>query len=121
MKLIPILPPIVPHISVAHKVSELDKQKEEEAKILHSIKEASALMSVAEIAKGVIYTEPLVTGLVQLIDVRTQLCVYKYHHQISAHVQVTCSLYCNVGGVLQDIFVKPQRVKITELERSGIF
>jgi ATP-dependent RNA helicase DDX41 len=46
----------------AHKVSELDKQKEEEAKILHSIKEASALMSVSELAKGVVYTEPLVTG-----------------------------------------------------------
>jgi ATP-dependent RNA helicase DDX41 len=46
----------------AHKVSELDKQKEEEAKILHDIKEASALMSVAELAKGVVYTEPLVTG-----------------------------------------------------------
>ena len=46
----------------AHKVSELDKQKEEEAKILHNIKETSALMSVAELAKGVVYTEPLVTG-----------------------------------------------------------
>ena len=52
------------HIAAAHKVSELDKQKEEEAKILHDIKEASALMSVAELAKGVVYTEPLVTGLV---------------------------------------------------------
>ena len=50
----------------AHKVSELDKQKEEEAKILHSIKEASALMSVSELAKGVVYTEPLVTGSVHL-------------------------------------------------------
>lgn len=47
---------------VAHKVSELDKQMEEEAKILHNIKEASALMSVSELAKGVIYTEPLTTG-----------------------------------------------------------
>ena len=49
-------------VCAAHKVSELDKQKEEEAKILHSIKEASALMSVSELAKGVVYTEPLVTG-----------------------------------------------------------
>ena len=56
----------LPHIFIctAHKVSELDKQKEEEAKILHSIKEASALMSVSELAKGVVYTEPLVTGSV---------------------------------------------------------
>ena len=46
----------------AHKVSELDKQKEEEEKILHNIKEASALMSVSELAKGVVYTEPLTTG-----------------------------------------------------------
>ena len=52
----------------AHKVSELDKQKEEEAKILHSIKEASALMSVSELAKGVVYTEPLVTGSVHLCN-----------------------------------------------------
>ena len=49
-------------LCAAHKVSELDKQKEEEEKILHSIKEASALMSVSELAKGVVYTEPLTTG-----------------------------------------------------------
>lgn len=49
-------------VFTAHKVSELDKQKEEEAKILHNIKEASALMSVSELAKGVVYKEPLVTG-----------------------------------------------------------
>jgi len=46
----------------AHKVSELDKQREEEEKILHSIQETRALMSVGELAKGVIYTEPLKTG-----------------------------------------------------------
>ena len=37
---------------------------EEEAKILHNIKESSALMSVTELAKGVLYTEPLTTGWV---------------------------------------------------------
>lgn len=47
---------------VVHKVSEMDKQMEEEAKILHNIKESSALMSVSELAKGVMYTEPLTTG-----------------------------------------------------------
>lgn len=46
----------------AHKVSEMDKQREEEAKILHSIQETRALMSVGELAKGVIYTESLKTG-----------------------------------------------------------
>ena len=49
-------------ISPAHKVSELDKQRQEEEKILHSIQETRALMSVGELAKGVVYTEPLKTG-----------------------------------------------------------
>ena len=43
-------------------MSELDKQRAEETKILHSIQETRALMSVGELAKGVVYTEPLQTG-----------------------------------------------------------
>lgn len=46
----------------AHKVSELEKQKREEESILHNIQETRALMSVGELAKGVIYTESLTTG-----------------------------------------------------------
>ena len=53
-------PPAPPPI--AHKVSEMDKQREEEAKILHSIQETRALMSVGELAKGVVYSESLRTG-----------------------------------------------------------
>lgn len=49
-------------LSLAHKVSELDKQRVEEEKILHSIQETRALMSVGELAKGVIYKDPLHTG-----------------------------------------------------------
>ncbi len=48
--------------TLAHKVSELDKQRQEEAKILHSIQETRALMSVGELAKGVVYSKPLQTG-----------------------------------------------------------
>ncbi len=40
----------------------MDKQRQEEEKILHSIQETRALMSVGELAKGVVYTEPLKTG-----------------------------------------------------------
>lgn len=40
----------------------MDKQREEEAKILHSIQETRALMSVGELAKGVVYSESLKTG-----------------------------------------------------------
>ncbi len=47
---------------LAHKVSKLDKQREEEEKILHSIQETRALMSVGELAKGVTYTQSLKTG-----------------------------------------------------------
>ena len=75
-------------VCTAHKVSELDKQKEEEDKILHSIKEASALMSVSELAKGVVYTEPLVTGSVHLhscviceqwrLSMTRIACIYMY-------------------------------------------
>ena len=46
----------------AHRVSELDRQKEEEQKILSSIKETRALMGVAELAKGVVYSEPVKSG-----------------------------------------------------------
>lgn len=48
--------------SIAHKVSELDKQRQEEEKILHNIQETRALMSVGELAKGVTYENPLHTG-----------------------------------------------------------
>lgn len=101
------------HIAAAHKVSELDKQKEEEAKILHDIKEASALMSVAELAKGVVYTEPLVTGLVW------RLC-----ESNAGSLSVIVSLYISMyhpGGLHQSIFSRPLRVKIIESERSGTF
>ena len=63
---------------LAHKVSELDKQKQEEQKILHNIQETrgssfyllliyslfiyQALMSVGELAKGVVYKNSIVTG-----------------------------------------------------------
>ena len=40
----------------------MDKQRQEEAKILHTIQEARALMSVGELAKGVVYSESLKTG-----------------------------------------------------------
>lgn len=63
-------------LPIAHKVSELDKQMEEEAKILHNIKESSALMSVTELAKGVLYTEPLTTGWV--VEVIQSAVVFFY-------------------------------------------
>lgn len=47
---------------LAYKVSELEKQKQEEESILHNIQETRALMSVGELAKGVVYTESLKTG-----------------------------------------------------------
>ena len=43
-------------------MSELDKQRVEEEKILHNIQETRALMSVGELARGVTYTESLRTG-----------------------------------------------------------
>lgn len=49
-------------LPTAHKVSKLDQQRQEEEKILLSIQESRALMSVGELAKGVKYTEPLKTG-----------------------------------------------------------
>lgn len=49
-------------VFIAYKVSELEKQKQEEESILHNIQETRALMSVGELAKGVIYTESLKTG-----------------------------------------------------------
>lgn len=49
-------------VDTAHKVSELEKQKREEESILHNIQETRALMSVGELAKGVVYTESLTTG-----------------------------------------------------------
>ncbi|XP_053208812.1 ATP-dependent RNA helicase abstrakt-like [Panonychus citri] len=44
------------------KETALEKQLEEEKKILESIAEKKALMGVAELAKGIQYTEPIKTG-----------------------------------------------------------
>ena len=44
------------------KSTALDKQLEEEQKILNSIQEQKALMTVKELAEGITYTESLVTG-----------------------------------------------------------
>ena len=44
------------------KMNQLDKQMEEELKILQSIQEQRALMTVKELAKGITYTEALRTG-----------------------------------------------------------
>ena len=43
-------------------MNKLDKQLEEEEKILQSIQEQKALMTVKELAKGITYTEALTTG-----------------------------------------------------------
>lgn len=40
----------------------MEKQKREEESILHNIQETRALMSVGELAKGVVYNESLRTG-----------------------------------------------------------
>ncbi|CAB4039999.1 probable ATP-dependent RNA helicase DDX41, partial [Paramuricea clavata] len=44
------------------KETEIEKQLKEEQKILESIAEKKALMAVSEIAKGVVYTDPIKTG-----------------------------------------------------------
>ncbi|XP_072177403.1 probable ATP-dependent RNA helicase DDX41 [Diadema setosum] len=44
------------------KSTALDKQLEEEQKILNSIQEQKALMNVKELAEGITYTEALITG-----------------------------------------------------------
>lgn len=44
------------------KVTAKDKQKEEESRILQSIQEDKALLTVKELAKGITYTEAITTG-----------------------------------------------------------
>lgn len=44
------------------KESKLDLQRKEEARILASVQETTGLMSVEELAKGVVYTEPIKTS-----------------------------------------------------------
>lgn len=44
------------------KETEIEKQLKEEEKILESIAEKKALMAASEIAKGVVYTDPIKTG-----------------------------------------------------------
>ncbi|KAF6029630.1 abs [Bugula neritina] len=46
----------------ASKESALEKQLKEEEKILESVAEKTALMGVAELAKGIEYTDPIKTG-----------------------------------------------------------
>jgi len=47
---------------LASKESALEKQLKEEEKILESVAEKTALMGVAELAKGIEYTDPIKTG-----------------------------------------------------------
>lgn len=47
---------------IANKETELEKQLKEEEKILESVAEKKALMGVAELAKGIEYTDPIKTG-----------------------------------------------------------
>lgn len=51
-------------IAVESKETALEKQLKEEEKILESVAEKTALMGVAELAKGIEYTEPIKTGCV---------------------------------------------------------
>lgn len=66
-------------------MSELDKQRVEEDKILHSIQETRALMSVGELAKGVTYTDSLRTGwrppryIREAPETRSQRICKKWH------------------------------------------
>lgn len=46
----------------SRKVTAKDKQKEEESRILQSIQEDKALLTVKELAKGITYTEAITTG-----------------------------------------------------------
>ena len=47
---------------VAKKESAMEKQLKEEEKILESVAENKALMGVAELAKGIEYTDPIKTS-----------------------------------------------------------
>lgn len=49
-------------IAEAKKVSAIEKQLKEEAKILESVTEKTALMGVAELAKGIQYEDPIRTA-----------------------------------------------------------
>ena len=49
-------------IAEARQESELDKQLKEEEKILKSVAENTALMSAAELAKGIQYVDPIKTS-----------------------------------------------------------
>lgn len=49
-------------IAEAKKISAVEKQLKEEEKILESVAEKKALMGVAELAKGIQYTDPIKTG-----------------------------------------------------------
>lgn len=52
----------VPLVSTAKKESAMEKQLKEEEKILESVAENKALMGVAELAKGIEYTDPIKTS-----------------------------------------------------------
>ena len=53
-------------VITASKETALEKQLKEEEKILESVAEKTALMGVAELAKGIEYKDPIKTGCVLL-------------------------------------------------------
>ena len=51
-------------IILASEIDPKEKQRQVEEEILENVTANSALMAVAEFAKGIVYTEPFTTGWV---------------------------------------------------------
>lgn len=69
---------VVSVVVIASIETAFEKQLKEEEKILESVAEKTALMGVAELAKGIAYTEPIKTGLAELMHNNVILYLFVY-------------------------------------------
>ena len=78
----------------ARKETVREKQLKEEEQILQSVAEKTALMGVAELAKGINYNDPIKTGLVKytlfhIVMNLSEFFVSSYIYKLSTEFQLS--------------------------------
>ena len=95
------------------KETAIEKQLKEEEKILESVADKTALKGVAELAKGIEYTDPIKTGYVNECYVRANYTYFRCRSAAAGQYgialrpatgnvfpHISKSFFCNAGKVL---------------------
>ena len=72
------------------KETAIEKQLKEEEKILESVADKTALKGVAELAKGIEYTDPIKTGYVNECYVRASYTYFRCRSAAAGQYGIAC-------------------------------